>query len=148
MKTMQEVHELRLVSNMYTNQATHISVHCLSWIGNRESQQVTEDQSPPLTMGQRIALLRRMQGWTQMQLAIHMETDKTFVSRLETDSVKTIRSDVLMKLARLFKVSTDYILGMTDALPLEYPEAKALFETEMEELRRRREARRNEAKND
>jgi transcriptional regulator with XRE-family HTH domain len=97
------------------------------------------DQS--LTLGERIALLRRLNGWTQMDLAIALQTDKTYVSRLETDSVKTIKSDSLIKMAQLFRVSADYILGITNELPLEEVSAKAQFEVEMEQIRQRREAR-------
>ena len=94
-----------------------------------------------LTLGERIALLRRLNGLTQMELAIALETDKTYVSRLETDTVKTIKSDSLVKLARLFKVSADYILGITDQLPLDDAEASAQFEAEMAQIRQRRAAR-------
>jgi len=98
-----------------------------------------------LTLGERIILLRRLNGLTQMELAIALHTDKTYVSRLETDSVKTIKSDSLVKLARLFKVSADYILGITDQLSLEEADARAQFDAEMAQIRERRAARKKGA---
>jgi transcriptional regulator with XRE-family HTH domain len=97
--------------------------------------------SQSLTLGERITLLRRMNRLTQMQLAVALQTDKTYVSRLETDSVKTIRSDSLVKLAQLFKVSADYILGLTDQLPLADEQVKAEFEAKLEQIRQQRAAR-------
>jgi transcriptional regulator with XRE-family HTH domain len=80
-----------------------------------------------------------------MELAIALHTDKTYVSRLETDNVKTIKSDSLVKLARLFKVSADYILGITDQLPLEGADDRAQFDAEMAQIRERRAARKKGA---
>src|SRR4051812_48940072 len=87
-----------------------------------------------MTIGERIALLRRVNGMTQMELAIKLEADKTFVSRLETNSVKTVKSDTLIKLAQLFKVSSDFILGISENPPFENEELTSLYEAERAEL--------------
>ena len=87
-----------------------------------------------LTIGERIALLRRARGWTQMDLAINLGTDKTFVSRIETNTVKTIKSDMLAKIAQVLRVSADFILGITDDPPFEDKDLTALYEAEKAEL--------------
>jgi transcriptional regulator with XRE-family HTH domain len=101
-----------------------------------------------LTLGERIALLRRVRGWTQMELAINLGTDKTYVSRIETNSVKTIKSDTLIKLSQLFKVSADFILGITDDSPFEDKQLTALYEAERAELEAEYEARKKGTKRD
>ena len=70
--------------------------------------------------------LRMSFGWTQVQLAKKLGITKQTVSNWENDNIQP-SIDMLVKLAKIFNVSTDYLLGLTskniinvDGLPLEF----------------------------
>ena len=59
--------------------------------------------------------LREANGFkSREKLAEVIGVNKTTYSRIENGSTKTISSDILLKLADLYKVPTDYILGLSD----------------------------------
>lgn len=61
-------------------------------------------------IGERIKLLRRQRDISQMELARHLGVSKSVVSSYE-NAVHFPPYDILLKMAWLFGVSTDYILG-------------------------------------
>ena len=64
---------------------------------------------------ERLRELREANGYkTREKLAEAIGVNKTTYSRIENGSTKTISSDILIKLAELYKVPTDYILGLTN----------------------------------
>lgn len=67
----------------------------------------------PGTPGDRLADLRSSKGWNQKELAQKIGLSASQVSRIESGETKSVSSDILVKLAKEFKVSTDYILGLT-----------------------------------
>lgn len=54
--------------------------------------------------------LRRANGYTQQQVADAVSVSKGMISAYET-GIRQPSYEALLKLARLFKVSTDYLLG-------------------------------------
>ena len=60
--------------------------------------------------GQRLRTLRLNNAFTQQQLADRLGLTKSVISAYETD-LRLPSYDVLLKLSRIFKVSTDYLLG-------------------------------------
>lgn len=77
-------------------------------------------------LGKRIYELRLSFSWTQVQLAQKLNITKQTVSNWENDNIQP-SVDMLIKLAKIFNVSTDYLLGLTpnnsinvDGLPLEF----------------------------
>lgn len=60
--------------------------------------------------GNRIAELRIVRNWTQVQLAQKLNVSKQTVSNWENNILPSI--ELLIKLARLFSVSTDYLLAL------------------------------------
>ena len=66
-----------------------------------------------MTLGQRIKSLRKQENITQERLAELLSVSPQAVSRWETD-VAMPDISLLPALANLFRVSTDYILGMED----------------------------------
>lgn len=75
----------------------------------------------PGTVGERIADLRSVKGWNQKELAKRMELASSQLSRIESGETKNISGDILVKLAKEFHVSTDYILGLsTVSVPKSY----------------------------
>ena len=66
------------------------------------------------TIGERIADLRISRNWNQKELAKKIGIAASQLSRIESDKLKTISSDTLIQLSRVFYVSTDYILGLTE----------------------------------
>ncbi len=83
--------------------------------------------------GQRLRTLRLRDALTQQQLADRLGLTKSVISAYETD-LRLPSYDVLLKIARIFKVSTDYLLGISHrndaALDL-----SGLTETEQQALR-------------
>lgn len=66
-----------------------------------------------LGFGKRLKQLRQESGLTQKQLAERIWVSKAAVSNYELyDRCPT--PEILMKLARVFHVSTDYLLGMEE----------------------------------
>lgn len=70
--------------------------------------------------------LRTSFGWTQVQLAQKLGVTKQTVSNWENDNIQP-SIDMLIKLSKIFGVSTDYLLGLTainfinvDGLPIEF----------------------------
>ncbi len=64
----------------------------------------------------RIKLLRQSNGWSQANLAKHMGLSQQSVAKWEAGQ-STPTPDALAKLARLFGITTDYLLGVSDGIP-------------------------------
>ena len=63
--------------------------------------------------GYRLKNLRQQHHLTQTQVANRLNLSKTSISGYE-NNVKTPSQDVLIKQAGLYRVSTDYLLGLDD----------------------------------
>jgi len=63
-------------------------------------------------MGQKIKQLRTQRNISQIALAKQLGVSKSVISSYEND-IHYPPYDVLLKIARLFGVSTDYLLGAT-----------------------------------
>jgi len=64
-------------------------------------------------LGQRIQKLRSGCGWSQVEVAKRLQVTKQTVSNWENENIQP-SIDMLVRLARLFHVSTDYLLGLED----------------------------------
>lgn len=67
-----------------------------------------------MVTGKRIAMLRKEKGWGQKQLASYLKVSVSTISNYE-QSVHSPDLSILSKLADLFEVSADYLLGRTDS---------------------------------
>ena len=67
----------------------------------------------PTIHGERIEDLRKVQKITQEELARRIGISKSQLSRIENGETKTLSSNLLIRLAEEFDVSTDYILGIS-----------------------------------
>lgn len=65
-------------------------------------------------LGQRINELRIALGWSQVQLAEKLSISKQTVSNWENDNIQP-SIEMLVRIAKLFHVSTDYLLGLDNA---------------------------------
>lgn len=70
----------------------------------------------------RIRDLREDNDMTQQQVADYLNIKQNTYSQYETGN-RQIPVDVLVKLAALYKTSTDYLMGITDS-KTPYPKAK------------------------
>lgn len=77
-------------------------------------------------LSKKITELRLSFGWTQVQLAQKLGITKQTISNWENDNIQP-SIDMLVKLSKIFNVSTDYLLGLTptnsinvDGLPTEF----------------------------
>ena len=75
----------------------------------------------PGTPGQRISDLCNGNHITQKELAEKIGVSASQLSRIVSGETRTVSSDILIGVAKEFKVSTDYILGLP---PLETPTRK------------------------
>lgn len=64
-------------------------------------------------LGQRICELRMALGWSQVELAKRLKVAKQTVSNWENDNIQP-SIEMLVRLAKLFNVTTDYLLGLED----------------------------------
>lgn len=61
-------------------------------------------------LGQRIGELRTAHGWSQVELAKRLSVAKQTVSNWENDNIQP-SIEMLIRLAKTFNVTTDYLLG-------------------------------------
>lgn len=73
--------------------------------------QGTGEVEPPF--GKRISELRKAEGWTQDVLAKKMGVARASLANIEGGR-QEVGSAGLVILARVFNVSTDYLLGLSD----------------------------------
>lgn len=66
-----------------------------------------------MAFGSRLKKLREKRGWTQQDLADHLNISRNTVAGYESKG-KIPREDTLVTIAKLFNTSTDYLLGTTD----------------------------------
>ena len=66
-------------------------------------------------LGQRICELRTALGWNQVDLAKKLGVAKQTVSNWENENIQP-SIEMLIRLAKIFNVTTDYLLGL-DATP-------------------------------
>ena len=64
-------------------------------------------------LGQRIEQLRSELGWSQVKLAKKLNIAKQTVSNWENDNIQP-SVEMLMRIAKLFGVSTDYLLELEE----------------------------------
>ena len=77
-------------------------------------------------LGQRINELRTACGWSQVELAKRLNISKQTVSNWENENIQP-SIEMLVNVATLFRVSTDYLLGLdnvpnlnVEGLPLSF----------------------------
>ncbi|MBI3220479.1 MAG: helix-turn-helix transcriptional regulator [Bacteroidetes bacterium] len=63
-----------------------------------------------ITLGERIIQLRKNKNWSQEELANQIETSRIMVGKYER-SENSPSIEVIVKLAKAFAVSVDYLLG-------------------------------------
>lgn len=61
--------------------------------------------------GKRLRELRISRGWTQSQLSLRLGVTKSVISAYET-SLRYPSYDILIRIAALFGVTADYLLGI------------------------------------
>lgn len=63
-------------------------------------------------LGKRLRELRKERGWTQAQIAERLGVTASIVSAYENE-IRQPSYDALLKLVRLYGVSSDYLLGIS-----------------------------------
>ena len=69
-------------------------------------------------LGMRINELRTALGWSQVELARRLDVSKQTISNWENENIQP-SIEMLVRLSRLFKVSTDYLLGFENVIRLD-----------------------------
>lgn len=67
-----------------------------------------------MNIGKKIISLREKRGWTQRELAARINLNVSVMNRIESND-RPVKDSELLSLANIFEVSTDYLLGRTDA---------------------------------
>lgn len=78
------------------------------------------DDEQENTTAYRVRLLRQDRGWSQKELADKIFVAHSQISRLESGETTNIGSSLLVSLAKVFHVSTDYLLCLT---PISVPKS-------------------------
>ena len=91
-------------------------------------------------LSKRIHGMRTALGWSQVELAKRLQISKQTVSNWENDNIQP-SIDMLVRLARTFCVTTDYLLGLEDVPRLNVdglsPSAVAHLSQLIEDFRQR-----------
>lgn len=69
-------------------------------------------------LNQRIRELRCSRGWSQVELAKKLGLTKQTVSNWENDNIQP-SIEMLMRLSKVYGVSTDYLLGLDETSRLD-----------------------------
>lgn len=77
-------------------------------------------------LGQRINELRLAFGWNQVEMSKKLGVSKQTVSNWENDNIQP-SIEALMRLADLFGVSTDYLLGRDDKRTMDVDGLPSVF---------------------
>lgn len=77
-------------------------------------------------LGVRINELRRAMGWSQVQLAEKLNISKQTVSNWENENIQP-SIEMLIRVAALFQVSTDYLLGLDNTQTINVDGLPKLF---------------------
>ena len=64
-------------------------------------------------LSQRVHELRVASSWSQVELANRLNISKQTVSNWENDNIQP-SIEMLVRLSRIFNVTTDYLLGLDD----------------------------------
>lgn len=88
------------------------------------------DEEPENTTSYRVRFLRQDRGWSQKELADKIFVAHSQISRLESGETTNIGSSLLVSLAKIFHVSTDYLLGLT---PISVPKSYDISELGLSE---------------
>lgn len=76
-----------------------------------------------MILAEKIALLRRQNGWSQEELANQLNVSRQAVSKWE-GGMSIPDLDKILKLSALFEVSTDYLLKMSWNSPMPRPRCR------------------------
>jgi transcriptional regulator with XRE-family HTH domain len=74
-----------------------------------------------LSVGTRVKDLREQRGLTQLDLKNATGLSQATISRIESGEFENLRSDTLTKLADSLRVTSDYLLGRSDAAIQRHP---------------------------
>ena len=87
------------------------------------------------TIGYRVQELRKDKGWNQKELADKLFVNRSQISRLENNETTNVNTAMLISIAKLFHVSTDYLLGLT---PIKVPKSYDISQLGLSETAVRR----------
>ena len=67
-----------------------------------------------MNLGERVHLLRRRLGWTQRELGEAAGINTNTIARIERSDVKDPGGQMVARLARALRTTTDYLLGLSE----------------------------------
>lgn len=82
---------------------------------------------------ERIRQLRIERGWSQVELAEKLCVSKQSVSNWENDNIQP-SIQMLMKIARIFSVSADFLLGDDSRLFLEITDLPSVYVAHIQQI--------------
>lgn len=69
-------------------------------------------------IGERLAQLRKMRGITQIEMAEKLGATQSMISKYEVGEFR-LHAELIVRFAKIFRVSTDQLLGVKDVPELE-----------------------------
>ena len=113
---MRKGSETALVPDPYFLSPTESDSKCnRSFVKSIEGvKKIKDKEFLPGSVGERVRELREERGLNRKELAQQCEVDESTLGRIERKEIQKIPSDAIQKLAKFFKVSTDFLLGETD----------------------------------
>ena len=84
----------------------------------KQNQQGTTTQRGMRELADRVVAIRKEKGVTQNELAEILGITQPMVSKIESGAFR-LNGEVIVKLAKLFEVSTDELLGLKPVRPIQ-----------------------------
>jgi transcriptional regulator with XRE-family HTH domain len=102
----------------------------------RKVLDVQNDGGVEIAIGQRIRALRERRGWSRARLSKLAEVSEVYISQIENGTRPRVGVNVLLGLARAFRVSLDELTGYdVSSLPPEQPQQFAQSDEQLAHLR-------------
>lgn len=98
----------------------HLVVRAVQCMQQEDESRRGEEQRKELaqdahsTLGERVHLLRRRLGWTQRELGEAAGINTNTIARIERSDVKDPGGQMVARLARALRTTTDYLLGLSE----------------------------------
>lgn len=87
-----------------------------------------------MIFGDRVRTLREARGWTQAELGERLNLSQSTINRYENDA-RSPDIETLCKVADVFGVSVDFLIGRSDSLTVPHIENQPVFARRLRRLR-------------
>lgn len=93
----------------------------------RSKEEVPGADVPGTGLGKRVRVLRTARGESLTEAAAVLKVTKSYLSLLERNDSFNVGSDLVVRIARHYRCSTDYLLGVSSVEPASNSSSEEYF---------------------